>query len=98
MAAGSDSAAESAVADWRELLARAGGTNAMGWTQAPLGWPAAAQRVVQVLRRASAAGAGGPRGGAGAPGGEADLRRAEQQRHGGGSKEAPGATAKLGAL
>eukprot|EP00965_Chrysotila_dentata_P041504 1376643-Pleurochrysis_carterae.AAC.1 len=45
MAAGSESAVESAVADWRELLARAGGRRAMGWAEAPLGWPAAAQRI-----------------------------------------------------
>eukprot|EP00965_Chrysotila_dentata_P039582 1315570-Pleurochrysis_carterae.AAC.1 len=68
----------------------------MGWAEAPLGWPAAAQRIVQVLRKACQQGAG--RGGAeGAGGGEGDARAAAS-RAGAGGKEATGATAKLGAL
>eukprot|EP00965_Chrysotila_dentata_P103363 3411731-Pleurochrysis_carterae.AAC.1 len=67
MAAGSEAAAESAVADWRELLGKAGGTRGMGWTREPVGWPAAAQRVVQVLRKVSV-GAGSGQGGAGSAG------------------------------
>eukprot|EP00965_Chrysotila_dentata_P186301 6151521-Pleurochrysis_carterae.AAC.1 len=68
----------------------------MGWTEAPLGWPAAAQRIVQVLRRACQQGPGRG-GGESMGGGEGDARTAAPRPAAGG-KEATGTTAKLGAL
>eukprot|EP00965_Chrysotila_dentata_P012642 417151-Pleurochrysis_carterae.AAC.1 len=71
LAAGSESALESAAEDWKTLLARAGGGSALWRGEPPAGWPAAVRRVVQVLRATAAHVAEGSAGPGGGPEGAA---------------------------
>eukprot|EP00965_Chrysotila_dentata_P181584 5994252-Pleurochrysis_carterae.AAC.1 len=99
MTSGSQAALESATADWKDLLERAGGAQGLRWVGAPPGWPAATQRMVKVLRATSMGAVGGAGHARSAGGAESAAQGA-----GGGTgrpasgKEAAGTTAKLVAL